>query len=544
MPAKRAAPPPSWVNTLQNTSIRADMIAADVGAFAVGGMVFSGTVTYSGLEKLIVDLESLLASSSTGLTSSELSDLKTIASNLNNDVRTSPYLTTIFNNLVNGNAANATWTGGNSSSTHLGNLAVGSSNTLLALLNDKWFLGTDLPSSRVALNTSSGADNFSVYYQPSSQPLFGSTGPSMNDINQGHLSDCYLMASLAEVANNNPNIISSMFTSNGNNTYGVRFYVNGVANYVTVNNELADGGSKFNNGADIWASLAEKAYAQLQDGGAGAGGDLTGKSAGTNVSLINYGPDWSSIGNNGYARFALEEITGATQITEFQATGNFWGTGYNYWSTAVYNQSLTETGYSPVSTTAAVQNTLIGDLEVGDDLVLSSNTNAYDRNGKQTLVADHVLSIYGFDNATGMFEVRNPWGTSTSGQYWDTTFEVDLATLLKDGDLITADNVGGGAFGSYTNPQPPLPPWGGVGATRTATTNIVDPNPGGTHIIPAGGATVGFASANAAPTASASVDLLRNYMASSLIGPSDAHATTTVDVTQQHSTPMLAIAHG
>ena len=61
-----------------------------------------------------------------------------------------------------------------------------------------------------------------------------------------------------------PRVISSMFTSNGNNTYGVKFYVDGVAEYVTVNNSLAN---DVNSGADIWASLAEKAYTQLQTSG-------------------------------------------------------------------------------------------------------------------------------------------------------------------------------------------------------------------------------------------------------------------------------------
>ena len=51
------------------------------------------------------------------------------------------------------------------------------------------------------------------------------------------------------------------------------------------------------------------------------------------------------------------------------------------------------------------------------------------------------MSIYGYDTATGLFEVRNPWGVET-GQYWDTTFEVSLNTLLTDGDTVTTDNVG------------------------------------------------------------------------------------------------------
>jgi hypothetical protein len=403
----KSTPAPSWVSALQNASIAADMAAADV----------NGTVTYAGIQTLLTDLDAKLASSKTSLTASELSDLKTIVANLNNGMTTSAYLTSTLNSLVNGNAANATWTGGGATSTALGNLAAGSSATQLSDLVGKWVLGTDLPSSKVNVD----GTNFSVSYSASSKPLFGASGPSMSDVNQGYLGDCYLLSSLAEVASQNSGLISSMFTSNGNNTYGVKFYVNGVAEYVTVNNALADGGTVFNSGADIWASLAEKAYTQLQ-----ASGVVTGNS-------VNSGNSWTTTGNGGAPECALEEITGASQITDFMAAGAAW---YN----VTYNSSLAMTGYT-TNTTATVASTLVSDLAKGDDLVLSSNTNATDSSGRITLVADHAMSVYGFDSATGEFEIRNPWGTA-SGQTWDTTFEVSLSTLLADGDTITADNAG------------------------------------------------------------------------------------------------------
>jgi hypothetical protein len=87
---------------------------------------------------------------------------------------------------------------------------------------------------------------------------------------------------------------------------------------------------------------------------------------------------------------------------------------------------------------------LIADLAAGNDLILSSRTNAYDGAGHLTLVSNHAMSIYRFDAATGMFQVRNPWG-STPGQTWDTTFEVSLSTLLAAGDTITVDAIGGSA---------------------------------------------------------------------------------------------------
>src|ERR1700722_17395340 len=110
----------------------------------------------------------------------------------------------------------------------------------------------------------SGYSPFSVSYSANTGALFGAAGPSMNDVNQGDLGDCYLLSCLAEVAYKNSGDISSMFTANGNNTYGVRFYVGGVAEYVTVDNDLADGGNIFNYGTNTWASLAETAFAEAQ----------------------------------------------------------------------------------------------------------------------------------------------------------------------------------------------------------------------------------------------------------------------------------------
>jgi len=222
-----------------------------------------------------------------------------------------------------------------------------------------------------------------------------------------------------------------MITSNGNGTYGVRFFENGQAQYVTVNSSLADGGSLFNSGSDIWASLVEKAYAQLQSSGV-----VTG-------NTVNDGNSFSTIGNGGQPFYALEEITGASQI-------NYYGSSGSGWADWTLNSSLQTTAYSASNATATVLSTLISDLAKGDDVILSSNTNAKDSSGRQTLVADHAMSVYGYDSSTNMLEVRNPWG-SEAGQYWDTTFEVSLQTLQADGDGLSVDNVG-------TNALPPSPP--------------------------------------------------------------------------------------
>lgn len=402
---------PAWVSSIKTTAIYSDVVSA----------VSDGTITYAELTKVFTDVASSLTSSKASLSSTQFADLKTLVSDLTNGVSTSSYLISVANSLVNGSKANATWTGGATTAVTLGNLASGSSATQFNELVGKWLLGTDLPSSRFTL---SGYGTYSVSYSTVAKPLFASTGPTMNDVNQGYLGDCYLLSGLAEVADQNASMIKSMFADNGNGTYGVRFFVNGAATWVTVNNSLANGGTIFNyGGSDIWASLAEKAYTQLQ-----ASGAITG-------NVYNYGNSWTTIGNGGAPEFALAEITGASRITDFCSTKGSW-------TCNVYDASLSRVGYSTGLSNASVLSTLIADIAAGDDLILSSYTNAKDASGKTTLVANHAMSIYGYDKATGCLQIRNPWGTEP-GQTWATTFEVSLATLMAAGDVITVDNVGG-----------------------------------------------------------------------------------------------------
>jgi hypothetical protein len=216
-----------------------------------------------------------------------------------------------------------------------------------------------------------------------------------------------------------------MITDNGNGTYGVRFFVNGAAEYVTVSNDLADAGTAFNRATNIWASVVEQAYAQAQ---------ATGNITGNGNNYFNYGNSFSTIANGGYPEYALEEITGASTITDFYGNGSSW-TQY------VYDDTLSFQSAAAGLTTSSVLSTLAGDLAAGDDVVLASRTYAYDSNGYTTLVANHAMSVYGYDSATGLLEIRNPWGAQI-GQSWDTTFEVSLSTLLADGDTITVDNMG------------------------------------------------------------------------------------------------------
>ena len=137
--------------------------------------------------------------------------------------------------------------------------------------------------------------------------LFGKNGPSYLDVQQGAASDCWLLASLAEVAARDPQDIQNMFSWAGTavdqngvvNLYTVRFYNGkGVAEYVAVDAELPAGGATYDhpvNGAP-WVALAEKAYAE-----ANSLGYVTTQQPGQNsYAALNGGdPAW-----------ALQAITG------------------------------------------------------------------------------------------------------------------------------------------------------------------------------------------------------------------------------------------
>jgi hypothetical protein len=404
----------------------------------------------------------LQADAAGGITDAEFGALKALVGKFNTSggIAVSDYLEEITENLVLGDAANATWTGGASYTMPLGNLTASASQAQANQLIGKWFLGTDLPGSRVSMN---GVPNFTVTHTAVSKPLFGGNGPSMQDINQGYLGDCFMLAPLAAMALQDPSSVRSMITDNGNNTWGIRFIVDGKAEYVTVNNELAEGGGKFASGTNKWVGLVEKGYAQLQ-----AGGNTTGND-------FSYGNSYSSIANGGSPAVALAELTGAGTISQYVATASGWSS-YEFDGVSLTQRNNHGRGTVLSSKTglssAAVQAKLVADLAEGDEVILSSYATEVDATGKTTLVANHAMTVSGFDAATGMFEIYNPWGTSSSGsQNWDESFEVSLADLLADGDVISVANstapkpIAG-------NPAPLLPsmsqPFGGSSLGLTA----------------------------------------------------------------------------
>lgn len=263
--------------------------------------------------------------------------------------------------VANSNAANNLYQG-----TALGNLAAGSTSAQLNKLVNKWFYGSDRPNATI---------NGTTYTYAYAQGSLFVGGAALNDVHQGYLGDCYLLAGLGEAALKTPSVIQQMFIDNGDGTFTVRFFNNGKADYVTVDRFLpvnSSGRLVLNNAGklassvanELWVSLAEKAYAQLN-----ASGWLRG-AGGTN--------SFSSIAG-GYIADAFKQITGrATTL------GN----------------SITS-----MSTIAAAFNggSLVGFASKGTGTVTAG------------VVRGHAYAMTGYNAATQTVTLFNPWGEGTSG---------------------------------------------------------------------------------------------------------------------------------
>jgi hypothetical protein len=256
--------------------------------------------------------------------------------------------------IVDGNTANAYFQG-----TVMGNLAAGSGSGQLQKLVAKWFLGADHPAA------AAGAT-----YRIVSGSLFVG-GPAYSDVVQGAVGDCYFVAALADVARYSPQVIQQMFTDNGDGTFTVRFYNNGVANYVTVDRALPTtsagratyasfGGVYTSTSNELWVALAEKAYAQMNAAG------WLGHAAANSYAGID----------GGYSDLAIEHISGT-------------GAG---WKWLQYS--------TPADLVSAVA--------AGKFTVLASKSGSL----AYGVVADHGYALIGYNAATGGFTLFNPWGSA------------------------------------------------------------------------------------------------------------------------------------
>ena len=305
----------------------------------------------------------------------------------------------LANAVALGSLGNATYQGKT-----FGNLTAGSSAGQLKKLVNKWFRGMDNPLSPYS-------------YQLAAGRLFvdewGDTNSvSYTDIAQGQLGDCYFMAALAEAAFRTPGVITDMFLDNGDGTYTVKFYKDGVPDYVTVDSQLpvdSDGSLVYANVgasasdpyAELWTALAEKAYVEI---------NAKWKTRANNSNDNNY----AAIAGGG-AGISIRDITGLS-----------------------YAYKLNWPPYTAFDFGVTVSRWLGGAL-----MAFGSSSSATE------VYANHAYAV--LDYTAGIFKLFNPWGIGYGllELDWETILnnftEVDytVATAINN---IAAESAGGDPF--------------------------------------------------------------------------------------------------
>src|SRR5271166_301009 len=308
------------------------------------------------------------------------------------------------------------------------------------VVDDNGFAINSLPADPVANTGYSPA--------PASAQLFNNGEPSYLDVEQGAAADCWLDASLAEVAARDPQDITNMFTYDGTivdngatvGLYTVRFFnTSGSAVYVQVDTELPSGREYYdhvNNDlgtSALWVALAEKAYAVAN----GLGYVTTNNEYQDSYNALNYGnPAW-----------ALHAITG---------------------------MPASDYSINPINIASAWNS---GDLIV---LCTSTPTSSF-------IVGSHCYAMVGYNASSGEpFEEFNPWGTDSSGWapgYSGTIYGLFAANAAFISQNFTTQSLGTGAINGNNVDEPVDALTGSAtgtgGYARTGTINLTRHSPGG-----------------------------------------------------------------
>lgn len=128
-----------------------------------------------------------------------------------------------------------------------------------ATLGNRWHEHLDVDMKK-------GGKTIAMRPVPKEEPLFPHE-PSVNDIAQGGLGDCYLLAALSAVVDTNPQLIKECMKDNGDGTVTVRLYdkeegqTDFLPHYIRVRKRIPKvwGRDPFAAGS-LWVQLMEQAY--------------------------------------------------------------------------------------------------------------------------------------------------------------------------------------------------------------------------------------------------------------------------------------------
>jgi hypothetical protein len=206
------------------------------------------------------------------------------------------------------------------------------------------------------------------------RPLFSVSGPSVNDIRQGAIGDCWLVAGLGAIALDNPHALRQRVVDFDDGTYGVRlgnsFYRVDADLAVSSSSSTTPAYAQFGAGNSMWVAVVEKAYAHYRTGA---------------NSFASIEGGWSVDVNRAFG----STVAGAKNINTYSSATALITDMYNRWNT-----------YQAVT---------IGFLNV---------RNATAANGAP-LVMSHMYTVIRFTyNSAGQLSgavLRNPWGVDGRG---------------------------------------------------------------------------------------------------------------------------------
>ncbi len=232
-----------------------------------------------------------------------------------------------------------------------------------------------------------------VYKKFDNNPLFATSGPKANDIQQGQIGDCFFISTLAATANVSPDTIRTMVADLGDGTYAVRLHnAANTAKYFRVDGDLPTYSASSNTPAyaklgaqnSMWVAIIEKAFAHQR------------RSDGKYASI-----------NGGWMTESFRAIAGksATSISKTVAKN----------ATAFMDWVQTK-------------------LKQGEIVTMAVLTYA----GPLNLIEGHaytVVRVETLSDGTKQIVVRNPWGTD--GRFSDDGADDGYVTLTA-ADAFTA----------------------------------------------------------------------------------------------------------
>ena len=176
--------------------------------------------------------------------------------------------------------------------------------------------GADLPDPGVG-------DPLYTYRRFADHPLFASAGPTGDDVAQGMIGDCYLMAPLLSVAELDPTRIRESVVDLGDGTYAVQFGPGRAKKYVHVDGDLPvwpddrmPAYAALGAEGSMWVAVIEKAYAMYRRGGARGYAGLDGGWMREAYAALGM-PGRTIFTNSGdlLARFLQSELAAGRSVT-------------------------------------------------------------------------------------------------------------------------------------------------------------------------------------------------------------------------------------